>query len=394
MNNELLTTADDLPELDVSAATFECMEVLEELTTLENNLFVYEAVKHVKKAKSDKKKIKTKTTVMKAKDAKAKKAGGKVIKITKEGDTDGQMADGGTGPIPTTSDTNGLTDTDLDADPEANVQVTEISDDEPAGTTAPDTASEACELRMEGGDMFLVVYEDESIIALEDGIKDMEGSFIDKVIEIIKRIGDWISSFVAKAVSFFRNEGSFFKDSNNKKNMETNIANQSFELGKEIPVFENNPKAIIETIFTDLDNSINNIKSDGNTNITDYKLYGVEMTGEGGGSAGLWKKVSSDGKKTKKPYDAKITLADIQYIVNGEFATRFQKVRSSWRHVENKFKAAKDLPKETAMETKKKISACHKGINASFGVVMKIARVVNGVMHGCAGKPKETKPAA
>ena len=49
----------DQPVGDLFDLTVECMDLLDEVTTLEANVFTFEAAKHVKKAKSGKKKVKT-----------------------------------------------------------------------------------------------------------------------------------------------------------------------------------------------------------------------------------------------------------------------------------------------------------------------------------------------
>lgn len=179
--------------IEPSEAAMECADVYSELAEIEMNITNYEAAKIVKKTKSDKKKVKIAKSKMKASDAKKKKAGGKVLKVTKvtkEGDAE---VDGGTGPLPTTTDTNGLTDTDLDADPDAEVEVTEVVDD---GTPQEEIVG------TEGAD-FVVEYEDASILALEDGAKDQLKKFGDALKKFWEKIINFIKSCIAKIVEFF-----------------------------------------------------------------------------------------------------------------------------------------------------------------------------------------------
>ena len=189
--------------MSITDATMECSDILQEISIIEQNLTTYEAAKIIKKAKSAKKKVKATKTKMKAKDAKAKKAGGKVVKITKakkaalEGDED---VDGGTGPLPTTDDTNGLTDTDLDADPNAEVEVTEVVED---GTPEDEIVG------TEGTD-FIIMYEDASIIALEAEEVKQKGAFFAKIKAFLKKIGDWIKSAVAKVIEFFNFDKKYY----------------------------------------------------------------------------------------------------------------------------------------------------------------------------------------
>jgi hypothetical protein len=171
-SSEYFGNVEDLPEPEEIA--IECMEILEEISILEQNMVTIEAAKQIKKAKSSSKKTKITKSKMKAKDAKAKKKSGKVIKITKESDA---AFDGGTGPLPTTDDNEGMTETDLDADPDATVEVTEKVDGEAAG--------------IEGID-YIVEYECASeLIALEADNKNFFKKMIDAVIEFFKRIGDF-----------------------------------------------------------------------------------------------------------------------------------------------------------------------------------------------------------
>ncbi len=371
-NGTLYENTEDRPVLDLVDATMECMDILEEITQLEGNLFVYEAVKHVKKAKAGKKKIKTKTTKMKAKDAKAKKAGGKVVKITKEGDTDGQQADGGTGPIPVTSDTNGLTDTDLDADPEAEVQVTEIADGESGEAPA---ATEAADLVMEGGEQFLVVYEDSSLVTMEAEEKKAEGSFVDAIIKLIKKIGDWISSFISKVISFFKGEHKFFM---------ANKADMNFEVKAKLPTFGGKgPKDACEEIFKSLAEIIGSAK---NINPQETLLIDGVNVLEEGASEKLSKKYL-DGNAEKSLKEAGIDAGTYDYFLSG-FTKKLNDIRSQWRNVEGAFKK---LDAKDSMQVKKNITGAHKAVNASFGILMKISRKVLATMRTAAKKAAEPK---
>jgi len=376
-NGSLYSNEDDREVPDLVDATMECMDILEELTQLESNLFVYEAVKHVKKAKAGKKKVKTKTTKMKAKDAKAKKAGGKVVKITKEGDTDGQQADGGTGPIPVTSDTNGLTDTDLDADPDAEVQVTEIADDEPAETVAPDTATEAADLVMEGGERFLVIYEDASLAGIVTEAAKDEARFIDKLIALIKKIGDWISSFIAKVASWLKGEEKFYEANKGKFVLDK-------PCGKAIPDFRqakwkflgqtiggSSPEDVVKQVLKALNNLINRLNGASRNEARSTDAEGIELEQPTG--------------TEQIPSKVGVSEATFKYFVE-EFPKTLNDTRKAWRDVESKYRK---ISSETAPEAKKGIIGAHKAINKSFGAMMKTSRIMLGVMKSCG--PTKTK---
>lgn len=185
--------------IDPAEAALECADVYAELADIEANITNYEAAKIIKKGKSNKKKVKVATSKMKASEAKAKKAGGKVVKIkkvTKEGDAE---LDGGTGPLPTTTDTNGLTDTDLDADPDADVEVTEVIDD---GTPQEEIVG------TEGAD-FMVEYEDAYILTLEDEQQKQKVAFGEKLKALWDKIKQFIQSCIAKIVEFFNFDKKF-----------------------------------------------------------------------------------------------------------------------------------------------------------------------------------------
>jgi hypothetical protein len=186
----------DVPD-DPAEVAIECMDIMNELSVLEQNMVTIEAAKAIKKAKSASKKSKVTKSKMKAKDAKAKKSGGKVVKIskvTKEGD---EPTDGGTGPLPTTTDTNGMTDTDLDVDPEQEVEVTEVVDT-PAGEEVVGT---------EGVD-FIVEYEcvtEENYVTLEATFKENLKKFADGVVAFIKKVGAFFVSIWKKFMGLFQN---------------------------------------------------------------------------------------------------------------------------------------------------------------------------------------------
>ena len=214
------------PILEPYEAAMECADAFMECAEIEQNLTTYEAAKLIKKSKSASKKVKTTTSKMKAKDAKAKKAGGKVIKIKKVTKESDEFIDGGTGPTPTTSDTNGLTDTDLDVDPDAEVEVTEIADDQPVSQESADWYG------MIEGDDYIVEYEDASILALEDGSKNMLERFRKNLAELWKNIVDFVKSVYAKIVETFdfdrkfveKNKDAIEKGLSNPGNIEVKIA--------------------------------------------------------------------------------------------------------------------------------------------------------------------------
>jgi hypothetical protein len=231
----------------------ECMDILEEISILEQNMVTYEAAKAIKKAKSASKKTKITKTKMKAKDAKAKKKGGKVVKITREAD---EAIDGGTGPLPTTSDTNGLTDTDLDADPEANVEVIEKTDDESEPTVGT-----------EGVD-FIVEYECAAdLIALEADA----GSTFNKIVEAVKKffttIGEFITKIVDKVYEVFNFNARYLK--NNRGNIDTGLKNPKTVIKTEFGAKPDSLKTLLKQTKDFVDASAYLIKQINQNNTTD-----------------------------------------------------------------------------------------------------------------------------
>ena len=251
LNLNLELVSDD-SVLDIEDAVMECSDILAEIAIIEQNITAYEGAKLVKKTKSAKKKVKVATKTMQAKDAKAKKAGGKVVKITKKPakkvarEGDDPTDNGGTGPLPTTSDTNGLTDTDLDADPTAEVQVTEIVDD---GTPEDQVVG------TEGAD-FIVQYEDADIVRLEAEQTAQKGALAEKVKAFFKKIGEFIASIVKRVMEFFQNNSKFF--TSNKAAIEKGLKS-------DVEVTINKPVGKIgenlNTMFGDIMKSINGLKS-------------------------------------------------------------------------------------------------------------------------------------
>lgn len=224
--------------IDPSEAALECADVYAELADIEANITNYEAAKIIKKGKSNKKKVKVATSKMKASEAKAKKAGGKVVKIkkvTKEGDAE---LDGGTGPLPTTTDTNGLTDTDLDADPDAEVEVTEVVDD---GTPQEEIVG------TEGAD-FMIEYEDAYILTLEDEQQKQKVAFGEKLKTFWENIKKFIASCIAKIVEFFNFDKKFVAknhdaiDAGLKKGVE--VPGKAAEIVKNLKSFSNTTEVL------------------------------------------------------------------------------------------------------------------------------------------------------
>ncbi len=196
------TEFEDTAILEPGDAAMEFAEVFQECAAIEQNLTAYEAAKIIKKSKSNSKKVKTATSKMKAKDAKAKKASGKVVKIKKVAKEDEEV-DGGTGPLPSTSDTNGLTDTDLDAAPEQEVEVIEVADDQPATQEAADW-----EGMVEGKD-YIVEYEDASILQLEAGAGDMVKKLGEGIGNLIEKLAQFVMSVAQKINDLFKIDEKF-----------------------------------------------------------------------------------------------------------------------------------------------------------------------------------------
>ena len=172
--------AQNVANMSLADIALECADAYGELCDIESNLMTFEAATKIKKAKSGKKKVKVTKKKMSAKAAKAAKKSGKVRRITRESDSE---LDGGTGPLPTTGDTNGLTDSDLDADPDATVEVTSADDYQP---------EQADITGIEGVD-FEVEYEDPMI---------QELTF--EADNLLKKMGRGLQEFAAKVVQFFQ----------------------------------------------------------------------------------------------------------------------------------------------------------------------------------------------
>ncbi len=194
----LLAQEDDYSDITQSPAeiALEMTDIEREISILNANLTTYEAAKAIHKAKAKKKAVKITKTKMKAKDAKAKKAtsGKKVVKIRKATKEDDEL-DGGTGPLPTTSDTDGLTDTDLDAAPEQEVEVIESDGD---------ATPQEVEVGTEGVD-YMMVYEDEDQTKIDqaaNGAKDTKKNIFQKFIEALKKLGELIANIVKNLFNF------------------------------------------------------------------------------------------------------------------------------------------------------------------------------------------------
>ena len=172
--------AQNVANMSLADIALECADAYGELCDIESNLMTFEAATKIKKAKSGKKKVKVTKKKMSAKAAKAAKKSGKVRRITRESDSE---LDGGTGPLPTTGDTNGLTDSDLDADPDATVEVTSADDYQP---------EQADIIGVEGVD-FEIEYEDPMI---------QELTF--EADNLLKKMGRGLQEFASKVVQFFQ----------------------------------------------------------------------------------------------------------------------------------------------------------------------------------------------
>jgi hypothetical protein len=185
---------------DPAEVVIECMEIIEELSILEQNMITLETAKAVVKAKSASKKKKIIKSKMKAKDAKAKKKGGKVVRIKKVSKESDIAIDGGTGPIPTTYSTHGMTDTDLDAEPDTEVEVTETVDT-PNGEEIVGT---------EGVD-YIFEFEDTNITQMEADLIDNNKKFGEKIIEILKALSNFFISIWKKFLGLFQNLDKYLK---------------------------------------------------------------------------------------------------------------------------------------------------------------------------------------
>ena len=383
-----LESDDAMKPIDLVDATMECADVLEEISIIEQNLTTYEAAKIIKKAKSAKKKTKVAKTKMKAKDAKAKKAGGKVVKITKakkaalEGD---EAVDGGTGPLPTTSDTNGLTDTDLDADPNAEVEVTEIVED---GTPADEIVG------TEGTD-FIVMYEDASIIALEAEEAEQKKNLGKKVVELIKKIWQWITSAVAKFFSLFQGDEKYLNS--NKAAIEAGLKSD-----KEISVIKvtsGAPSGMAKAIIADLGTLMNKMKgvdSDGKaTQVAQLpeeytKINGVALFKDSA-KEDLTNSIFTNGGKPSeaKLSDCGYTMVDIEYFVKSG-KKDLEKVKADWKAFSSSNKIKGDYA-----ASKNLISGVYKCIGLVFSSYSKIHGQTSKVMRsaGSAGGGKNTDDA-
>jgi hypothetical protein len=181
---------------------------------------------------------------MKAKDAKAKKKNGNVVKITKESDTDW---DGGVGPLPAANDIlAGMLDSDLDADPEAEVRVTEVVD------TVTDESSI---IGMEGVD-YIVEYDDPHIVEMEASFGENIKLFGQKILEMLKKIGAFIQSIWKKFVGLFQNMDQLIKGNeaaiNSGLKDSKKMITTKFVFNGNGAALVNQGRSIVETIFNDI----------------------------------------------------------------------------------------------------------------------------------------------
>jgi len=238
--------ADALVSDDPAEVAIECMDILDELHTLQGNLLSYEAAKAVKKAKSASKKKKIVKTKMKAKDAKAKLKDPKTLKVKKVTKESDAATDGGTGPLPTTADTNGLTETDLDVDPDAEVEVSEVSDE-----TLPDDNS-ANAAATEGVD-FWVEYEDAGIVTLEANVKENLKKFGEAIVKMLKAVADFFVSIGKKFIGIFQNVEQYYKT--NKAAVDAGFTD-GFEMQSKFKLDAGVLAKIGEAIKTQMDSAV------------------------------------------------------------------------------------------------------------------------------------------
>jgi hypothetical protein len=387
--DELINPSQVINEEDYEAyetldeASFECADIAEEICALESNIAVYEAAKTVKKNKSAKKNLKLVKTKMKAKDAKALKAtkGKKVLKITKEDEDTG-----GTGPLPTTSDTNGLTDTDLDAAPEEVVQVIE------SGDPVEDNTS----VGTEGVD-FITEYEDASIMTYEANEKATKKAFWDKLKEFVKAIGRWIATAIAKIISVFKNSANYYKTQD--KQLE-----EGLKSGKEINVYpySKNPEVLVKAALEDCKKVIDSANKAIDSGKVDGGIIGLF---NGTGALAKAADASSDaifanivnGTDDAKKIVAKAENGKVQNIELSTFkyfAIDFDKsmksIQSEWKKIEQKVNSAsKDDWKLQSVRLA--VSAANKAVTKTFSSCSRIASNVNNIMFQLGGTklPKE-----
>ena len=358
------------PAIDFTEAVMECADVIEELSIIEQNITAYEGAKLVKKTKSAKKKVKVATKTMKAKDAKAKKAGGKVVKITKkpakkvarEGDTE---IDGGTGPLPTTTDTQGLTDTDLDADPDADVNVTEVVED---GTPEDQVVG------TEGAD-FIVQYEDADIVRLEAEQQVQKKNLGDGIKKLVEKIGQMIASFIKKIKDLFASDKKFIQA--NKAAIEAGLASD-----KKIKILKvKEPAATVKRMIGDVSTFI---KAVGSTGVDEGYVLGINILEEGSkeklAAAVFGGEKAEPAETTLK--ESGWTFADLDYFIN-KGDTELKAIETEWKSFSKNNKIVGGAG--GADDAKKKVSSTYKAIGASFTLFNKVSSIASKVARTAGG---------
>lgn len=362
--------------LEPIEAAMECGDAYAALCEAEQNCTTYEAAKIIKKNKSKSKKIKTTTSKMKAKDAKAKKAGGKVVKIKKVAKEADEQLDGATGPTPTTTDTNGLTDTDLDVDPEAEVEVTEVADEQP-------TEESAFEGMTEGVD-FIVEYEDASILALEDGEEKAKTSFKEALKNFWDKVVNFFKSIAAKIDEFLNFDKKFIV--NNKENIEKGLKTPGETTLKADKAFA-----------ADLIGAFNNAMKTVNDELAD-----AENLIKGGSTKEEVKETAKEAKKENpeemKLADVKATYADLLKIVDDgrkQFKDLYNKAKKAGSEA---VAAAAKADKENAGKIKLAGAKYQKAVSNAyreFGIIRSTAaKISHAAVKAAGGKaeaPAENK---
>ncbi len=381
---------DTIPEYnegDLTLASFECADALQEVYQLESNLAAYEAAKIVKKAKSKKKVVKAKTSKMKAGDAKKKKKANKKVRVSKED----EEVDGGTGPLPTTADTDGLTDTDLDAVPDEQVvNVTEPSD-EPSE-----------EIGTEGVDYF-VEYEDASIMTMEDGEEKTKTSLWEKIKQLCHKIALWIKTAISKVAATFRNAKKYLDK--NKENIAKNLA--AGQKTVKCYDFEEAPENGVKNAINCVSKVIGDIKKEmtlaenaggGFGEIikkafTSVKLGLIQNNFEAMVDAGNHgDKLKAPEKVEKTPKELNITMASFEYFA-GKFDSDLTTIKKAWNDIDAEVKKVSKSP--SASDKVKTVSTgiktCNRVVTSIFSTCSKVGSAVNAVMFQLGGKPKEDK---
>jgi hypothetical protein len=223
----------------------EQMDIISNLSIIEQSLTAYEAAKTIKAKQAPLKKAKLKKKKMKAKDAK-KISKSKVFKITKEDD---EFPDGGTGPLPTTSDTNGMTDTDLDADPNGDVVVSEIIDDNISDHEATGT---------EGVD-WVCYYDDPEMLAFEDEEKNLFQKLGEGIKKLWETIKNFVISVIEKISGALGNNVAYLKQNGDKIDRGFKVAKEQKLTIKTDVVMMNS--GLINAMVQDVAKGINEISS-------------------------------------------------------------------------------------------------------------------------------------